>query len=107
MFFFEQETAYEIECGQVCTEMCTSGGGKSGTRTAWPRVVGVAVEKAFKVADASHGVGALRPDDLGGFVVFIYVKWRGPVEAGLFTHPTLPTILPAVYSVVVAPVSQP
>ncbi len=31
---------------------------KPGTRIAWPRVVGVAVEKAFKVADASHGVGA-------------------------------------------------
>ena len=56
---------------------------KSGTRIAWPRVVGVAVEKAFKVADASHGVGALGPDDLGGFVLFNYVKWRGDVEVGL------------------------
>ena len=56
---------------------------KSGTRILWPRVVGVAVEKAFKVADASHGVGALGPDDLGGFVLFNYVKWRGDVEVGL------------------------
>ena len=39
---------------------------KGGSPIAWPRVVGVAVEKAFKKADQALGVGCLEPHHLDG-----------------------------------------
>ena len=56
---------------------------KGGRPIAWPRVVGVGVEKAFKAADQTLGVGCLEAHHLDGFVTFFQVERRGEVNVTL------------------------
>ena len=55
---------------------------KDGRLIKWPRVVGVAWEKAQKVADL-WGYSTLAPSHLEGFVSFSKVQRRGDVDVGL------------------------
>ena len=56
---------------------------KGGQIIGWPRVVGVAVEKGFKLADAGLGTSFLVAGDLDGYVYFSGIERRGEVNVAL------------------------